>query len=161
MFPTISDSVLLQDSLETVFQCLDLGLGFEGWCLVLGIGLLGMVSWVKNKTVRQPGKNTVGFQFFSTTIKKEASSYTRPPVQSDTSAVSPDAMLATYITAINKDDFNPEDRRNIYAEKKYIVLRQLIAKLFYIPATPRPPLWNVFFFTEGDHHAATSCKDGR
>jgi len=42
------DSVLPQDSLETVFQCLGLGLGLEGWCLGLGLGL-GVVSWVKKQ----------------------------------------------------------------------------------------------------------------
>jgi len=50
---------LPQDSLETVFQCLGLGLGLEGWCLGLGLGLegwclglglgLGVVSWVKKQ----------------------------------------------------------------------------------------------------------------
>lgn len=68
-------------------------------------------------------------------------SYARPPVQSDTSAASPDATLAAYITAINQDDFNPDDRPNIYAEQiqqKYLALRPLIAKLFCIPATSAP-----------------------
>jgi len=52
----------------------------------------------------------------------------------------------------NQDDFNPDDRPNIYAEQKYLALRQLIAKLFCIPATPRPLVWNVCF-----HRAVSSC----
>jgi len=47
-------------------------------------------------------------------------------------------MLAAYITAKNQDDFNPDDRPNIYAEQKYLTLRPLIAKLFCIPATSTP-----------------------
>ena len=65
-------------------------------------------------------------------------SYARPSVQSDTSAASPDATLAAYITVINQDDFNPDDRPNIYAEQKYLAIRPLIAKLFCIPATSAP-----------------------
>jgi len=49
-------------------------------------------------------------------------SYARPPVQSDTSADSPDTTLAAYITAVNQDNFNPDDRPNIYAEQKYLAL---------------------------------------
>jgi len=79
-------------------------------------------------------------------------SYARPPVQSDTSAASPYATLATYITAINQVDFNSDDRPNIYAEQKYLALQTLIAKLFCILATPRPPLWNVCF-----HRVVLSC----
>ena len=36
------DSVLPQDSLETVFQCL--GLGLAGWCLGLGLGVVSLVK---------------------------------------------------------------------------------------------------------------------
>ena len=139
-------------SLETV-SCLKTVLRqfFSVLVLVLRVGVLVLVSvlgWChgskKQDSLTTRKNNTVGFQFFSTTTKKEASSYIRPPVQSDTSAASPDATLAAYITAINLDDFNPDDRPNIFAEQKYLALQELIAKLFFIPATPRPPLWNVF-----------------
>ena len=79
-------------------------------------------------------------------------SYARPPVQSDTSADSPDTTLAAYITAVNQDNFNPDDTPNIYAERKLIALQPLNAKLLCVLATPRLPLWNVCF-----HRAVSSC----
>ena len=36
---------------------------------------------------------------------------------------------------MNQDDFNPDDRANIYAGQKYFALRPLNANLFCIPAT--------------------------
>jgi len=56
-------------------------------------------------------------------------SYARPPVQSNTTAASPDATLTSYVTAINQADFHPDHRSNIYADQKYLAIRPLIAKL--------------------------------
>jgi len=38
--PTVFFPVLPQDSLETVLRCLGLGLGLEGWCLGVGLGMV-------------------------------------------------------------------------------------------------------------------------
>src|SRR6267154_1094932 len=35
------DTISSRDSLETLFYCLNLGLGLEGYCLGLGLGLEG------------------------------------------------------------------------------------------------------------------------
>ena len=47
-------------------------------------------------------------------------------------------VLVLRVAAINQDNFNPDDRPNIYAEQKYLALRPLIAKLFCIPTTSAP-----------------------
>ena len=112
-----------QDSLETVFRCHGLGLGLDGWCLGLGLGL----GWCLGSKARQCDNQRVSVSQETTPSASSSSapqprkrlallSYARPPVQSDISAASPDATLAVYITAINQHDFNPDDRPNIYAE---------------------------------------------
>ena len=47
-------------------------------------------------------------------------------------------VLVLRVAAINQDNFNPDNRPNIYAEQKYLALRPLIAKLFCIPTTSAP-----------------------
>jgi len=144
-------------SVETV-SCLETVLRQFFSVLVLRVGVLILVSvsgWslgLKNNTVSlTTRKQHRRLQFFSTTTKKEAST-TELCTATCPSAPSPDATLTAYITAINQDYFNPHDRPNIYAEQKYLAIRQLITELFCIPDMARPPLWNVCF-----HKAVSSC----
>jgi len=97
----------------------------------------GLVSWSRSRSWDGvSGKKTRQSDNQETTPSASSSSappqrkwpallsYARPPVLSDTSAALPDATLAAYITAINQDDYNPDDRPNTYAQQKYIALWQ-------------------------------------
>ena len=75
--------------------------------------------------------------FVNTVTRKKLAllSYSRPSARSECTAVLPDAVLAKYISAINHDQFVADVQPHICSHHDYRMIRPLIARLIYIPAT--------------------------
>lgn len=51
---------------------------------------------------------------------------------------SPEEILVKYITAINLENFDPDQHPHLYTSEEYSAIRPLISRLFCIPATSAP-----------------------
>lgn len=97
-----------------------------------GAGSNDQTSELPSTSVKEPPKKKLCSSLFG---------YSRPKLdasQASGCTVTADMQLTKYISDINQDDFDPDQKSNLFSAKEYILLRPLFSTLFSIPATSAP-----------------------
>ena len=90
-----------------------------------------------DKSVSENGLSTL-----STLSSEKKNQHRWVTVDQPYTAMSPDAVLAKYINAVNHDQFNADEQPHTYSHHNYCIIHPLMLDCFAVQQ-PQPP-WNAF-----------------